>query len=245
MTESAAVRWVDSHCHLQIDGGDEHVVRGTRRGRRVDGVRRHRPRDVGGGAACSPTGTTTCTRPWDCTRTTRRSSRWSGSLLEPLAVSDACLAIGECGFDLFYEHSPRDEQETAFRFQIRLAKDTGKPLVIHARDAWDDTFRVLDDEGVPDRTIFHCFTGGPAEARARVGARLLPVVQRHRVVQERAGPARRGPHHARRPHPRRDRLAVPHARAVPRAGRTNRRSSSRSAPRWPRHATSSPRRSPR
>ncbi len=85
--------------------------------------------------------------------------------LEPLAVSDVCSAIGECGFDLFYEHSPRDEQETAFRFQIRLAKHTGKPLVIHSRDVWDDTFRVLDDEGVPERTIFHCFTGGPEEAR--------------------------------------------------------------------------------
>ena len=87
-------------------------------------------------------------------------------MLESLAVSDACVAIGECGFDLFYEHSPRDEQETAFRFQIRLAQHTGKPLVIHSRDAWADTFRVLDDEGVPDTTIFHCFTGGPEEARA-------------------------------------------------------------------------------
>ena len=39
------------------------------------------------------------------------------------------------------------------------------PLMIHSREAWDDTFRVLDDEGVPARTIFHCFTGGPDEAR--------------------------------------------------------------------------------
>ena len=38
--------------------------------------------------------------------------------------------------------------------------------MIHSRDAWDDTFRVLDDEGVPERTIFHCFTGGPEEAAA-------------------------------------------------------------------------------
>ena len=37
--------------------------------------------------------------------------------------------------------------------------------MIHSRDAWDDTFRVLDDEGVPDRTVFHCFTGGPDEAQ--------------------------------------------------------------------------------
>jgi TatD DNase family protein len=86
-------------------------------------------------------------------------------MLEPLAVTDECVAIGEAGFDLYYEHSPRDEQETAFRWQIQLAKRVDKPLVIHSRDAWDDTFRVLDDEGVPPRTIFHCFTGGPSEAR--------------------------------------------------------------------------------
>ncbi len=40
--------------------------------------------------------------------------------------------------------------------------------MIHSRNAWDDTFRVLDDEGVPERTIFHCFTGGPDEARAAI-----------------------------------------------------------------------------
>jgi len=87
-------------------------------------------------------------------------------MLEPLAVSEACVGIGEAGFDFYYEHSPRDEQEAAFRWQIHLAKRVDKPLVIHSRDAWDDTFRVLDDEGVPERTIFHCFTGGPVEARA-------------------------------------------------------------------------------
>ena len=87
-------------------------------------------------------------------------------MLERLARTDECVAIGECGFDLYYEHSPRDEQEVAFRWQIRLARDLGKTLVIHSRDAWPDTFRVLDDEGVPARTVFHCFTGGPGEAVA-------------------------------------------------------------------------------
>src|SRR5262249_20744915 len=87
-------------------------------------------------------------------------------MIEALAVSDGCVGVGEAGFDFYYEHSPRDEQETAFRWQIRLASKLNKPLVIHARDAWDDPSRVLDDEGVPERTIFHCFTGGPVEAEA-------------------------------------------------------------------------------
>ena len=48
---------------------------------------------------------------------------------------------------------------------MALAHERGLPLVIHTREAWDDTFDVLASEGVPDHTIFHCFTGGPDEAR--------------------------------------------------------------------------------
>jgi TatD DNase family protein len=87
--------------------------------------------------------------------------------LEALARdhADVVGGIGEGGFDLFYEHSARDEQEVAFRTQVQLAHDLDRALVIHSRDAWDDTFAVLDDAGVPARTVFHCFTGGPLAAR--------------------------------------------------------------------------------
>jgi TatD DNase family protein len=74
------------------------------------------------------------------------------------------IAIGECGLDFFYDHSPREVQRTAFAAQIQLAHERNLPLVIHTRDAWDDTFDVLRAEGTPERTIFHCFTGGPDEA---------------------------------------------------------------------------------
>ena len=74
------------------------------------------------------------------------------------------VAVGECGLDYFYEHSPRDAQQRVFAAQVRLANERDLPLVIHTRDAWDDTFAVLGTEGVPRRTVFHCFTGGPAEA---------------------------------------------------------------------------------
>ena len=158
-------RWVDSHCHLQLAGGDEHVARAHAAG--VEWMV-----CVGTDLETSQAALAFADRhpgvyasvglhPHDASKL---GVEWE--MLEPLAVSDGCVAIGECGFDLFYEHSPRDEQETAFRFQIRLAKLAGKPLVVHARDAWDDTFRVLDDEGVPERTILHCFTGGPEEASA-------------------------------------------------------------------------------
>lgn len=84
--------------------------------------------------------------------------------LAELVGDDDIVAVGECGLDYFYDHSPRAEQRAVFAAQIGLAHDSGKPLIIHSRDAWDDTFAVLDGEGMPPRTVFHCFTGGPAEA---------------------------------------------------------------------------------
>lgn len=88
---------------------------------------------------------------------------WITSLLEDPAGTRV-VAVGECGLDYFYEHSPRDTQRAMFAAQIRLAHDHGLPLVIHTRDAWEETFAILDAEGTPASTIFHCFTGGPAEA---------------------------------------------------------------------------------
>lgn len=75
------------------------------------------------------------------------------------------VAIGECGLDYHYDHSPRPDQRSAFAAQIALAKAHDLTLVIHTRSAWPDTFDILDAEGVPPRTVFHCFTGGPDEAR--------------------------------------------------------------------------------
>jgi TatD DNase family protein len=75
------------------------------------------------------------------------------------------IAIGECGLDYYYDHSPSEQQRAAFAAQIQLAHERQLPLVVHTRDAWADTFDVFAAEGVPERTIFHCFTGGPDEAR--------------------------------------------------------------------------------
>lgn len=82
-----------------------------------------------------------------------------------LISSPRVIAIGEAGLDYYYEHSAREEQKIAFAAQIQLAHQHHLPLIIHTRDAWDDTFDVLRAEGVPPQTIFHCFTGGPDEAR--------------------------------------------------------------------------------
>ncbi|HJW32002.1 MAG TPA: TatD family hydrolase [Holophagaceae bacterium] len=85
---------------------------------------------------------------------------WSAEVageLEALAAEAAVRFVGETGLDFHYDLSPRDEQETAFRAQIRLAKRLGKPLMIHTRSAPEETLRVLREEGA-DSGIIHCFS---------------------------------------------------------------------------------------
>ena len=74
------------------------------------------------------------------------------------------VGIGECGLDYFYEHSPRAQQRQAFSAQIALAFELDLALVVHARDAFDDLFDLFASEGVPPRTVIHCFTGTPDDA---------------------------------------------------------------------------------
>ncbi|MGZ4143872.1 MAG: TatD family hydrolase [Actinomycetota bacterium] len=87
------------------------------------------------------------------------------ALIERLAGEERVVGVGEAGLDYHYDNSPRDVQRVVFAEQVALARRSGKALVIHTREAWDDTFAILDSEGAPERTVFHCFSGGPAEAR--------------------------------------------------------------------------------
>jgi TatD DNase family protein len=77
------------------------------------------------------------------------------------------VAIGEAGLDHHYDHSPRDAQARSFRLHIAAARETGLPLVIHAREADDDIARVLEEETGKGAFPFvlHCFTGGSELAR--------------------------------------------------------------------------------
>jgi TatD DNase family protein len=72
------------------------------------------------------------------------------------------VAIGEAGLDYHYDFSPRDAQERGFRTHIAAARETGLPLVIHAREADDDVARILEEETARGvfPAVLHCFTGG-------------------------------------------------------------------------------------
>jgi TatD DNase family protein len=75
------------------------------------------------------------------------------------------VAVGECGLDYHYDHSPRSVQRDVFETQAALAMELGLTLVVHSRDAWEDTIDVVRASGWGDRTVLHCFTGGRDEAR--------------------------------------------------------------------------------
>ena len=84
--------------------------------------------------------------------------------IEDLLSDPRVVAVGESGLDHHYDHSPRTIQADVFARHIEMAHRHDMPLVIHSRSAWEETFAVLDREGTPSRTVFHCFTGGPDEA---------------------------------------------------------------------------------
>ena len=177
--------WFDSHCHVQeeyVGGSDPGGQAGPAE---VEAVL---ARAGAGGVdrlICIGTGVATSEQALGLARATaRRGSTpraWASVGLHPHEASEgvdevaallgraleaadgAVVAVGECGLDYYYEHSPRDAQRSAFAAQVALAHAHGLALVIHARDAWDDVFDVLDAEGVPERTVLHCFTGGTEE----------------------------------------------------------------------------------
>jgi TatD DNase family protein len=85
------------------------------------------------------------------------------------AVAEGACAIGECGLDYHYDHAPRDVQRAVFGAQIALAADTGRPLVVHSREAAADTIAMLHDAGSAKvRGVLHCHTGPPALTEAAI-----------------------------------------------------------------------------
>jgi TatD DNase family protein len=84
--------------------------------------------------------------------------------LAELARQPKVVAYGEIGLDFYRDYSPRDVQAAAFRRQIRLARELNLPIIIHDREAHDETLAILRAEGGPYRGVFHCFAGDEATA---------------------------------------------------------------------------------
>ena len=156
------MRWIDNHCHLESE-----TLRTTVAQASAAGV--ERMIDVGTDAATSLDAVAkaaACDRVWATVGVHPHEARHGIDGIEDLLESDRVVAVGECGLDYHYNHSPPADQMAAFAAQIEMAHRHRMPLVIHTRAAWDDTFAILDECGAPDHTVFHCFTGGADEARA-------------------------------------------------------------------------------
>jgi TatD DNase family protein len=88
----------------------------------------------------------------------------AGAVIEELLHDPRVVGVGECGLDFFRLHSPREDQEAAFRTHVALSRGSGKPLVVHCRDAWEATLGILEEEGA-EHVVLHCFTGDERLAR--------------------------------------------------------------------------------
>ena len=168
------LRWTDDHCHLGWEGdgpADPAVIDAVVTEAAAAGVERlitvgtdHRRSAEAVAAAARHPGVV-----WATVGLHPHDARNGLDGLADLLGRPGVVAVGECGLDYHYDHSPRDVQRRSFAAQVGLAHEHDLALVIHTREAWDDTFSVLDAEGVPPRTVFHCFDGGPAEAEACLG----------------------------------------------------------------------------
>ena len=85
--------------------------------------------------------------------------------IEALARRPRVVAVGETGLDYYRDHAAPDVQRWWFREHIKIAKRTGKALMIHDREAHADVLRILEEEGPPPRVVFHCFSGDVAMAK--------------------------------------------------------------------------------
>lgn len=159
------MRLFDSHCHVhdeRMPGGTDAAVAAARAAGVATMV------TVGCDRATSQAAIASAERHPDVWATVGlhpHEARHGVDTVSDLIEHPRVVAVGEAGLDFYYDHSPRPEQAEAFATQIQLAHRHRLPLVIHTRDAWRETFDVLDAEGVPELTVFHCFTGGPTEVR--------------------------------------------------------------------------------
>ena len=164
---------IDSHSHLDSsdfdDDRDEAIERAAEAGiERIVAIGTGEgPPDLEAGlrlAAANPIfAATVGVHPHDAAKAT------AGTLdrIAQLLREDRVIALGEIGLDYHYDFAPRDAQKDVFIEQMRMAGERRKPIVIHTREAWDDTFALIEEHwkpyGVPG--VMHCFSGGRAEAQ--------------------------------------------------------------------------------
>jgi len=167
---SLRVRLVDSHCHLDDEKFDADRDAAIERARAA-GVERMMAIGTGDGPPDLEAGirladrypfiyATVGVHPHEAAKATPETF----DRLAELVSHSKVLAVGEIGLDYHYDFSPRGVQRRIFDEQLGLAARAQKPIVIHTREAWEDTLALVREHRLPFGGVLHCFTGGPAEA---------------------------------------------------------------------------------
>ena len=155
---------VDSHCHLNYEGLREDVpgvlararAAGVGRFLNISTKEREWPEVVGLAEREADVFATVGIHPHEA----ETHPEVDTAKLVAAAAHPKVVGIGETGLDYFYDHSPREQQQTAFRAHIAACRETGLPLIVHTRDAEDDTTRIMREEMEkgPYTGVIHCFT---------------------------------------------------------------------------------------
>jgi len=169
------VRLIDSHTHLDDDQFDQDRAATIERARAA-GVERMIAIGTGGGPPDLEAGLRLATQ-YECMLATvgvhphdaAKATDETFTRLSELAMHQKVVAIGEIGLDYHYDFSPRDVQRAVFSRQLAISREAALPIVIHTREAWDDTFAILGREWRGEG-ILHCFTGDAAQARQALDA---------------------------------------------------------------------------
>jgi len=165
----SSASWTDSHCHLAMDAFDQD---------RDEVLMRCEAAGVGRLVivGTNPGDWRACA---DLARPPRRkatagvhpheASCWSPATkaaLEEALSDESVSAVGEIGLDYHYDLSPREIQRAAFADQLAMASERGLPVVVHSREAFEDTVGLLSEHSPKLRGVIHCFTYGPEEGKA-------------------------------------------------------------------------------
>jgi TatD DNase family protein len=168
---------IDSHCHLADEvfagdlddvvararaGGLERVMVILEAGNRQEALQAERVEQLWPGTRVA-----IGVHPHQAHQFADDPARAGALVRTQLAATPAARAVGEIGLDYHYDFSPPPVQQDVFRAQVRVARECRLPVVIHTREADDDTLRILREEGGGElRGVLHCFTGSAALAHA-------------------------------------------------------------------------------
>ena len=155
--------WIDTHCHLQLaDAPPSDLIQRAHRVSKmvVPGV------DLASSVAAQSLHEQFPDRlahsaglhPHD-------AARWPAQREALIELMNTASAIGETGLDFYRNLSPRDAQIDSFTDHLRLAREMGKPIIVHCRDAFREIFDILEHQGSGPWVVLHCWTGGPKWSR--------------------------------------------------------------------------------